>query len=80
MIFRLGFYIRVYVIYCVNKTLFYFWVFRNFIFVLYMKLTRNYRNMNKGKGKAKKNTKGNKRFTKRRHCGRKKNTRNLPKK
>ena len=32
------------------------------------------------KGKAKKNTKGNKRFTKRRHCGRKKNTRNLPKK
>ena len=43
-----------------------------------MKLTRNYKNMNKGK--AKKNTKGNKRFTKRRHCGRKKNTRNLPKK
>jgi len=42
-----------------------------------MKLTRNYRNMNKGK--AKKNMKGNKRFTKRRHCGRKKNTRNLRK-
>jgi hypothetical protein len=32
------------------------------------------------KGKAKKNMKGNKRFTKRRHCGRKKNTRNLRKK
>lgn len=43
-----------------------------------MKLTRNYRNMNKGK--EKKNTKGNKRYTKRRDNGRKKNTRNLRKK
>jgi len=50
-----------------------------------MKLTRNYRNMNKGK--AKKNTKGNKRYTKRRDNGRKnmnitgkRKTRNLRKK